>query len=274
MRHRQRLIPAPNKALKPYHPITPTEVRFVEEYCIDLNTEAASLRAGITPDQGFALLRKKHIQTALAMARRQRADRTMLYADEVVRRWWLLAHADAREFGAPRRVNCRHCRGLDHRYQFRDNELEEARLAHLTKQLRKPEADRVEFDDLGGGGFNGTLDPIPDCPNCDGEGVVNVYIPDSRTWSPGAVALFDGVKVSRDGTYEIKLRDRSHAADRVAEFMGVIGRVRATPLQDEIDPTKLDDEQLEYAIQRLENISGHVEGDVDQVEEGEAEEIR
>ena len=268
----RRIIAKPGKE-RPIYPISATEIRFVEEYSIDLNVEASSARAGITVDQGFALLRKRHIQTALAVARRQRSDRTMLYADEVVRRWWLLAHADAREFGAPRRVNCRHCRGLDHRYQFRDNELNEAVAAHRAKMMHKPQEDRVEFDDQGGGGFNGTMDPMPDCPNCDGEGVVSVYIPDSRTWSPGAVMAFDGVEVSRDGSYKIKIRDRSHAADRVAEFMGVIGKIRSNPMPDEIDPTKLDDEQLDHAIQRLERLAGHGDGDVTTVEEGEAEEI-
>ena len=123
--------------------------------------------------------------------------------------------------------------------------------AHRKEMLKLPEPNRVPFDEEGGNGFNRWREPNPECPECGGHGESAVWIADSRNYSPGAAALFDGVKVSRDGSIELKLRNRDQALDRVAQHLGMfVPRQVITTL----DPTLLSDEQLQAALDQFEHM--------------------
>lgn len=266
-------------------PLTISESRFVQEYLVDLDVDLAAPRAGIAPMVARGLLQAKRIQDAIARERRGRLGRTQIYGDEVLRRWWQLATADVRELTQVRFVNCRYCWGIDHRFQYRDHELQEALARHRASEAGLPPENRTAFDDLGGGGFNGQADPCrgldwasraiahggdPDavaamvnaeraghvessCPACDGEGVETVWVADSRTLSPAAAVLFNGVKISKDGRVEIQVRDRDKAHDRVAQHLGLL--VKKT-VQVNLDPSQLTDEQLEQALEQFSRLVG------------------
>lgn len=259
-------------------PVTAEGLRFAEEYILDLNVDAASARAGISSSRGRGFLQNIAVQSAIQMAKARRASRTEIYADEVLRRWWLLATADAREFTQVHWVNCRYCWGVEHQYQYRDHELIEAERRHnelidaLPEEKRR---DAKDFNPLGGGGFDGDRDPcrgdlaiermiaaglsnVPEpnsdhnCPACDGRGQKSVWVNDSRFYSQAGALLYDGVKVSKDGSMEIKLRDREHAEDMIAQHLGML--VHRTVNLD-LDPTKLTDEQLNGLIERFAALS-------------------
>jgi phage terminase small subunit len=270
MKHRRRLTTEQRQHLA----LTVGDRRFVEEYLVDLNAKEASLRAGLQINAGGVLLGHPRIQLALARERARRQTRTEIYADEVLRRWWLLARADAREFTQIRRVNCRRCWGRNHQHQFRDHELIEAEMLHEVAQRKRAPQDRTEFNDLGGGGFDGYAEPCRgakaterllgmgitveptsdhDCPACDGLGEVTVWVNDSRHYTPAGAILYDGVKVSKDGSIEVKLRDRQHAEDMVAQHLGMLVQRQAILT---IDPTQLSDDQLNAAIQQFDRMQG------------------
>jgi hypothetical protein len=253
----------------PYQQLKTYEQRFVEEYNIDLDPEAAAFRAGIPnpAKRGPALLKKEHIQIAISSAQKRRAGRTQIYADEVLRRWWLMATTDVREFQSVHRVNCRYCWGIDHRFQFRDHELAEAQAEHRFGMMRLPEHQRVPFDDRGGGGFDGEREPCRgplwaerhggeatsdhNCPACDGSGEPSIILKDTRDFSPGAAMLYDGVKVSKDGTLEIKLRSRDDALNKIAQHLGLVVQKRVVTT---LDPTQLTDEQLDQVLQQFSHL--------------------
>jgi hypothetical protein len=264
---------------RPYRPpLTPQHLRFVDEYTLSHDLAIASKASGVDFETGKSLFAKPIIQAAIQIAKQRSMRRTEIYTDEVLRRWWLLATADAREFTQIRRVNCRRCWGRNHQYQFRDNELIEAELEHEHTQIQLDEKQRYEFNDLGGGGFDGFKDPCRgpkavsrllslgvdveatsehDCPACDGLGEVTVWVNDSRNYSPGAVLLYDGVKVSKEGSVEIKHRDRDEAMKMVAQHLGMLV-TRNVNL--ELDPTKLTDEQLDQVLERFGHLAGREDG--------------
>lgn len=257
------------------------EARFVDEFMVDLDVEGAAARAGVLVSRARGWLQSERVQTALARERAKRNSRTQIYGDEVVRRWWLLANADARELQQVRFVNCRYCWGLDHRFQFRDHELQEARARHLGEMMGRPVELRVEFDDLGGGGFQGQKDPCRgpgwaqtaidagadtestlllvnashDCPACDGLGERFIWTADSRTLSPAAAMLYNGVSISKEGKVTINLRDRDAALNQLAKHLGVLDRVQRS-VNVNLDPTQLTDEQLEAALQQFGRLTG------------------
>src|SRR5216684_4156929 len=244
------------------------ERRFVEEYLLDNNPREAARRSGLQAGEGHHLLSTRRVQQAIAVERSRRATRTNIYADEVLRRWWLLATADVRELVQIRRVCCRHCYGIDNRYQFTKDELRRAVQRHQQIQLDRhiPENSWVEFDDHGGDGYNGTAPPAADCTECFGEGIPSVWLEDSRNYSPAAAILFDGVKVSKDGALELKLRDRSGALDKVAQHLGMLVQRQAIMT---IDPTQLSDDQLDAVISQFARLEGRTIEHNESVEEAD-----
>lgn len=68
---------------------SPKQLRFVQEYLIDLNGTAAAIRAGYSPKSAkfiaCELLKAPHIQAAIAKAQKERGERTQITADNVLR---------------------------------------------------------------------------------------------------------------------------------------------------------------------------------------------
>lgn len=207
--------------------LTPREMLFLREYVKDWNGSAAALRAGlgngkpnIAGQQATIMLRMPHMIIALHHLLRARTDRMDIKSDEVAKYWYTLATADARELMPVRKRNCRYCWGIDYQYQFTDNELRQASRSHRMKHTRT----RLPpmFDELGGGGYDQTKDPNHDCPECRGVGVWNPETIDLDQLSPGAAMLFDGLKYLKDGSVEVKIRDRSQAMRNFELLMGFI----------------------------------------------------
>lgn len=75
--------------------------RFVEEYLIDLNATQAAIRAGYSAktagSQGFDLLQKPEIQTALSAAMKAREERTQITQDRVLAELAKIGFSDIRK---------------------------------------------------------------------------------------------------------------------------------------------------------------------------------
>jgi phage terminase small subunit len=75
--------------------LTPKQVRFVAEYLIDLNGAAAARRAGYSAknadDQAGQLLRIPHVSAAIEIGLAERAARTQVKQDNVIRELALLS---------------------------------------------------------------------------------------------------------------------------------------------------------------------------------------
>ena len=242
-----------------------TKRRFAEEYLLDCDPVAAAERCSLQAVDGRYLLARSDVQSKIRFARHRSQSHTEIYADAVFKRWWQLATADPRELISVFRVNCRHCHGIDHRYQYTVDELRTARQSHEIEQRRKSDRDRVEFDDLGGDGFDPWGEPHPNCTECGGRGLSQVWVADTRHLSPAAALLYDGVELSRDGSMRIKMRDRGFAEQIIAAKYGFSirgGSGRDAPL----NPEHMSDEQLELAINAFRR-AGVLDGD-DEYKEG------
>jgi len=241
--------------------------RFAEEYLLDCDPAAAAERCGLEPVYGSLLLGRHDVQTKLRILRNRAQSHTEIYADAVLRRWWQLATADPRELTGVHRVNCRHCHGIDHRYQHTVDELRTARQRHEIEQRRLPERDRVPLDELGGDGFDPWGEPHPECTECGGRGLPQVWVADTRHLSPAAALLYEGVEVSRDGSMRVKMRDRGWADQMVAAHLGIAARGSGRePVP--LDPARMSDEQLELAVESFRR-AGLLENE--QVETADAE---
>jgi phage terminase small subunit len=155
--------PRAERAQKTGRVLTAREAAFVDEYLVDLNGSAAAARAGYAPGhtrrQAVRLLALPEVQAAIAVAQDERAKRTRITQDMVLRHWEAIATVDVREIIEYRRSSCLKC---------------------------WPEHERVERIN-------------PECRHCLGDGHGRPFIHDTRTLSPGAAKLYAGVQVGKDG---------------------------------------------------------------------------
>lgn len=193
------------------------------------------------------LLATPKLRSAVETARRHALTHAEVEKAWVIRRLIAFVTADPNDLVEGRRVACRYCHGLDHRYQFRTEELRQERQRHIAAQMQLPELQRVEFDDHGGGGYTTRRDPDPECPECDGDGVFHVVFKDTRYLSAGGQLLFDGFETKADGSVKVKLRDRLWAEQALLRHAGV-GVERKVVLVRRLDVANLTDDELRAGI--------------------------
>lgn len=148
------------------------------------------------------------------------SEETEVSSKNVIRRMHDLEDADARELCEIRRNCCRYCWGAGFRYQRTAGERERAYQAWLAMpEKQRAKLGQVQFDEAGGIGFHKHSTPNPDCPECFGDGEIEVFFKDTRGLSRKAVALFAGVKITEKGM-EIKMRDQDGALNGLARVTG------------------------------------------------------
>lgn len=211
--------PKKAKAPNPDAPLTARQQAFVQEYLVDLNGTQAAIRAGYSKataeSQASRLLTNVKVQEAIAAGQARRSEKTAITAEMVLERYWMIATANPNELVQFRRTNCRYCYGDDHQYQWRD----EGEFVAAMRRAQE-DGDKVKPNDDGGYGFNPTLHPHPKCPKCYGEGIGTSHPMDTRNLSPQALALFAGVKQTKEGL-EIKMHDQLSALTNVARHLGM-----------------------------------------------------
>ncbi|SDG47854.1 terminase small subunit [Desulfosporosinus hippei] len=204
--------------------LTAKQKKFITEYLIDLNATQAAIRAGYSPKTSYSIgqenLKKPEIQNAIQKAKEKRAERTEITADMVLQRWWDIATADPNEIIHLRRVCCRHCFGIDHQYQWRDEEEYQQAVRMAYDLAREQNKEPAIPSNAGGYGFDRLLRPHPKCPYCRGEGNADLHIEDTRHLSAKAKLLFAGIKQTQAGV-EIKMRDQDKALENVARHIGM-----------------------------------------------------
>lgn len=210
------------------------QARFVELFLVSLNASGAYREAygcseKVANRNGPRLLATAGVSSAVAAAQAARSQRTSITADDVLRRFWLIASADPRELVEYRRTCCRFCHSINHEYQRTQAELDRDRRSWEKAQTK---SSKEEFDVAGGVGYNATKPPHAGCPECFGEGVERVYIHDTRRLSPAAVALYAGVKQTKDGL-EVKLQNQLDALGSVAKHLGMFAEPKEPALSED-----------------------------------------
>lgn len=173
-----------------------------------------------------------NVRKEIARLRDERSAKLTISAENVLAFWWSVATADPNELIEQRRINCRHCYGTGHKFQWRDmaewaDAVERATIDADRKnsELRaigKEEMVLPKIPDCDGGfGFSKRPGPNPECTRCDGEGELHTVVKDTRTLSPSARRLYAGVKVTKEGI-TVLMRDQDAAMVNVAKHLGML----------------------------------------------------
>lgn len=229
----KEVVQKPRQSATVEEKMTQRDEMFVKEYLIDLNPRRAALAAGFSESvahvKSFGWVSnpnaKPLVYQAIRQAMAERSIRTQITADKVLERMWNIAIADPNELMQNRRINCRHCYGIDHKFQWCDEaEFEQALRAVMAEeeamQVDMPGYKAVYPTDEGGYGFISVKPPHDDCPKCYGEGHVETIFLDTRNLSPQGQALYAGIKQTKDGM-EIKTHDQQAALMNVARHLGM-----------------------------------------------------
>lgn len=192
----------------------------MEEYVKDRNGTQAAMRAGYThnPDSARViacrLLADTNIQVLVQAEMARVSADCRIEAVDILRDCADIANADPSMLQRVRQLNCRHCWGVDHAYQWATREYAEA--VDLATERGKP------FPACSGGfGWKPKGDPNPQCPECAGEGVEGVYIADIQTLTGPERRLFAGIKMTANGP-EVKMRDQDAARSILARYAGLL----------------------------------------------------
>lgn len=179
------------------------------------------------------LMTALEVRARVEWLQRQAGERTIITKaqalDIVLEKWVAVATADPSEITRWRHLNCRHCHGVDHKFRWKNLREYATALADASDAQRawddappdKRRGKRPELpNDEGGYGWRRTDDPSADCPECEGEGVEDAKLGDTRKLSKSARVLFDGVKQTKNGV-EVKTLDRMAALAGLAKYAGV-----------------------------------------------------
>jgi hypothetical protein len=194
--------------------------------------------------QGGQLLRRPEIKAIVDAHMKRHIKKFDLKAVTVLQYWYDIATA---ELPLPPVGACRHCYGQDFRYQFTLDEYRDKFRAHTRDQLRKENANlRVPFDELGGTGFDKTRRPNPECPECNGTGIHHPLIIDREKMTAAQRFAIDEVRVHRDGSVSLKMRDRSRAMENLQQLMGMIQPRKPVEV---LDPARPLEENVDVVLQ-------------------------
>jgi phage terminase small subunit len=230
--------------------LTPKQQRFVDEYLVDLNATQAAIRAGYSAKTAGAIgdenLKKPEISAVIELRMLDRAQRTEITQDMVLRRWWQIATADPRKLIEYRRCACRYCYGKNSKYHWID-EQEFIRAYNEAVSLQEAAPDELHDipDNEGGYGYNPTRTPSADCPKCFGRGHGEAYAHDTRNIDEQSAVLYAGVKVTKEGL-EVKMHDQTAALENVAKHLGMF--VDRKEVGRPGDFERLTDDELEQQL--------------------------
>lgn len=200
------------------HELSRRVPRFVEEYAKDRNGTQAAIRAGYSPNGAHVtacrLLNDPKVVALVEDEMKRTSAKCGVDAEYILKQWQALADADPARIVHVRNLNCRHCWGAGHEYQWSARE-------HAQKMDAAMRMGRDLPDCSGGFGWVFNAAPNPVCPECQGEGVQNVRIADMETLTGPERRLIAGVKTTKEGI-EIKFRDQDAAVKNLAIHNGML----------------------------------------------------
>jgi phage terminase small subunit len=182
-------------------------------------------------EMACGVAKRPNVLARIAELKSKIANDVLMDATAVVRHLAEIAIADPNELTQYRRVNCRYCHGVGHKYQWKHrgefahawDEWQEAKDAAESRKPPKPYKKPPPVED-GGYGFKANADPHPDCPECLGEGIEEVHITDTRKLTGPARRLFAGVRQTKNGV-EILTRSQDSAIKMLGEHFGIFKQV-------------------------------------------------
>lgn len=195
--------------------------------------DTSKMKATTVETTACATMKVPKIAARIAELKGAIVERAEIDGAAIVKQLVEIAFADPNELVTHRRVNCRYCNGIDHKYQWKH--LGEFHYDHERWEEQKEDWEMnpknagkrfkpAEPSEEGGYGFRKTNEPHPACPVCEGEGVDEIFIADTSKVSPAAKRLYAGAKHTKNGI-EIAMHSQDNARRLLGEHFGIFKSV-------------------------------------------------
>ncbi|WP_426237559.1 terminase small subunit, partial [Pseudomonas sp. TWP3-2] len=227
------------------HDLDARQAKFVDLWLVTQNGTQSYLDAGyecksdaVAAAAASRLLKKVKDHPYTQAKRAALFANTEAVTGKVIERIYGAAMADPRELVEYVYKCCRCCHGKNFRYQMTPRELEARQERHkqLVAEAKHEKRKPPVFDELGGLGFDANRDPHPECPECNGNGIGQHVLKDTRHLSPGALVLYGGVKETKDGL-EMKVYDNR-------PYLELLGRLYNMNIEPAAPPVALVDKAV------------------------------
>lgn len=205
-------------------PLCERQKAFCRHFAFSYNGTQAAISAGYSPKSARFIasdqLTKPNIQAKIQELRAQRAEEISQSENELIARWGKIVTGDPSEVVSIRRCACRYCHGTDHAFQWRTDREFESGVLEFENLPDKRKAKTLEPSDSGGFGYRRTLDPHPDCPECDGDGHTYVHITPTDELSDTGKAMLQSVQQTPHGI-KVTLASRTDALKELSKIKGI-----------------------------------------------------
>lgn len=166
------------------------------------------------------LLSLVKVKKAIEEGEKARMQRLEYTQDKMFNRLLMMMTADVNEIMEVRRFNCRHCHGIGHLYQWKDEAEYQRVCDEIVADAPEGQIPKVPSS-AGGFGFDERADPVAGCPNCHGDGRQDIHFKDTRFLSEGARMLYGGVELTQNGM-KVKIHDQLAITQLLMRHMGML----------------------------------------------------
>jgi len=136
-----------------------------------------------------------------------------------VRRFRDIAFADIASIVGLHIEACRFCYGICHAYQWRTPQEYHGSRTETRAGFGSGNSKEAEVPPEGDYGYDASLPPNQDCPECCGDGIPRIVFKDTRLFTDSERAVFAGVVESRYGV-NYRFHDRLAALGELAKRLG------------------------------------------------------
>jgi hypothetical protein len=224
--------------------LNPKEKAFVAHYVQTYDRTKAAIAAGYAPAnayiQSYTLLSRPIIRKYIEQFEREQERRLEISADDVIREHYKVLSADPNSVMQIRRIPCRYCWGVNGEYQYTKQEMERRLKDHSAKNSKKAGA----FDPEGGDGYSRRKPPNMECTECEGDGVPEFFINDSRFLDADGRALYAGFEIGRGGQIKVLMRSK----DASLEFLTKRFSLDKKAVVD-FDPENMTEDELDAVLE-------------------------
>jgi hypothetical protein len=193
-------------------------IKFIFTYARLNDVRKAAIEEGIDDQEARQILSSVEGQTLLKCRKQELAAAAMITKESILKDWYDIKNADVNQAMQVRRVNCRYCNGVGHKYQWSNQEY----AASYERAMCNPDKKKqIEPDIKGGFGFNPWALPVTSCTECGGVGEEKVFVESFDKLPASVRKAISSIEAKSDGAIKINFRDKDKATDSMAKYLGM-----------------------------------------------------
>lgn len=170
--------------------------------------------------RGCHLAARRDVSLRIGWLRAKALEHSQIQVVELMHDLYDIATADPNELSRSVVVNCRHCYGDGHEYQWIDVQEFEHACAKIERENEGRKRQKTLPEIAGGFGYVRHREPNGICPECCGAGELHVIIADTTALSDKGRKLYKGIRVKSDGSREVLMHDQMAAREQLHRLLG------------------------------------------------------